>query len=502
MIMKKIIVFFVLSIVLFMVSNDAALGNDWINLSMNCCQFRFNQDTSLVEVYYGITRESDDTLSQNITPGPLLLSITISSDNAVVLKNMWQLQNQTEQNLNSPSHRYLVDVLRFLLVPGTYNFKLIAKDLSSVDLIDSIEVKQVEVKKHESKKLQLSDIQLAQNISAADPVKKDRFTKNRYQVTPNPINLFDKENNQVYYYLELYNLHHVREKFYYLKRTVFDNNGLPLALLPIYSKKKMLHGNDAVEVGMFDVSQFPSGKYYIQLAVLDSAESELITTQNSFFVYNPDVLPPDLASLPVEQQMLSSEIAVLSDNDVETLLEVTRYFLTDEEKRIIAGLETLSAKQVFLYRYWRDHDEQKETPVLESLRTIMNRVRHANQKFRHSTIDGWKSDRGRVLIIYGEPSDIQYYPNRPEFKEFQSWNYDQIENGVSFIFGTTGGFGDLRLIHSTKTGEIHNDFWFDMIKVTEGITGLSELSTRGADTRENLRKTFQRYNLEFPRYLK
>jgi hypothetical protein len=132
---------------------------------------------------------------------------------------------------------------------------------------------------------------------------------------------------------------------------------------------------------------------------------------------------------------------------------------------------------------------------------MLKRVQLTNATFASIKKAGWESDRGRVLIKYGQPSEIQYYPNVAEFKEFQAWSYDNIENGVVFIFGVLGAFGNLQLIHSSKTGELHNDFWFDLLKISEGQTGMQQMED-GLSSRNTLREIFQKNNLEMPRYLK
>ena len=132
---------------------------------------------------------------------------------------------------------------------------------------------------------------------------------------------------------------------------------------------------------------------------------------------------------------------------------------------------------------------------------MIRRVQYSNSNFRHVKKAGWDSDRGRILITYGKPSEIQYYTNVPDFKEFQAWSYDNIESGVVFIFGVIGGFGDLRLLHSTKTGETNNIYWLDLLKVSEGGTGISGMG-HGSEQRQEVKDIFRSLNLEWPRYLK
>jgi len=284
-----------------------------------------------------------------------------------------------------------------------------------------------------------------------------------------------------------------------VKRAVFDVNGLPVPAIPVYIKKKRLRGNDDVEVGMFKMSELSSGKYYVNFTVLDSEKNEISSTNTAFFIHNPDVQVVDRNTLPIDVQMASSEIAMLSQEDLDIMLNATKFLLDDEDIKLINNLDKDKAKRSFLYRFWKERDSNPNTPTLENYREMLKRVQFSTANFSSIKSKGWESDRGRVLIKYGQPSEIQYYANVAEFKEFQAWSYDNIESGVVFIFGVLGAFGNLQLIHSTKTGELHNDFWFDLIKISEGQTGMQQ---DGLSNRSTLREIFQRNNLEMPRYLK
>ncbi|HDP99930.1 MAG TPA: GWxTD domain-containing protein, partial [bacterium] len=306
----------------------------------------------------------------------------------------------------------------------------------------------------------------------------------------------------VYYYIEIYNLQeNFTGQFFSIKRTVLDGSGLPIFAIPSYTKKKRIRMQDDVEVGMFSIGKLPSGRYQLYLAVVDSIENQIASVNTNFYVHNPAVTQIAFENMPIEQQMASSEVALLSAEDLDMFLGATQYLVDSKEKKIIEKLENETAKQLYLYRYWKQHDPLPETRVLESFMEFIERVHYANANFSQIRRIGWKTDRGRIMIKYGKPAEVQYYANVPDFKEFQAWSYDGIEGGVVFIFGVTGGFGDLNLIHSTKTGEVHNEFWLDLLKVTEGRTGISNMAP-GAEDRQAIRNFFRRYNLEWPRYLR
>ncbi len=79
--------------------------------------------------------------------------------------------------------------------------------------------------------------------------------------------------------------------------------------------------------------------------------------------------------------------------------------------------------------------------------------------------EGWKTDRGRVYIMYGEPNEIERYPNQTQTRPYEIWSYYDLEGGVRFVFGDITGFADYQLLHSTKRGELRDQYWERRISV-------------------------------------
>ncbi|HSD62676.1 MAG TPA: GWxTD domain-containing protein, partial [Ignavibacteriaceae bacterium] len=91
------------------------------------------------------------------------------------------------------------------------------------------------------------------------------------------------------------------------------------------------------------------------------------------------------------------------------------------------------------------------------------RVEKANKLYTNIQRKGWKTDRGRVLLLYGDPSEIERYPNQVDTKPYEIWHYNDLEGGVIFIFADLTGFSDYQLVHSTKRGEIQDVDWQNRI---------------------------------------
>lgn len=70
---------------------------------------------------------------------------------------------------------------------------------------------------------------------------------------------------------------------------------------------------------------------------------------------------------------------------------------------------------------------------------------------------GWDSDRGRVLLTYGEPDGIDRYPHQHNRKPYEIWRYSSIN--AEFVFVDVGQTGTYRLVHSTALNEVSAPDW-------------------------------------------
>ncbi|HKK21216.1 MAG TPA: GWxTD domain-containing protein, partial [candidate division Zixibacteria bacterium] len=73
------------------------------------------------------------------------------------------------------------------------------------------------------------------------------------------------------------------------------------------------------------------------------------------------------------------------------------------------------------------------------------RVNIANQNFTHMYRQGWRTDRGRVYIMYGEPDQVDDYPVVPDRHPYQEWHYYRGTKYRKFIFVDVNEDGDYRL---------------------------------------------------------
>ena len=84
-----------------------------------------------------------------------------------------------------------------------------------------------------------------------------------------------------------------------------------------------------------------------------------------------------------------------------------RYLMTTREDESVRQIKSVPELARFITRFWARRDPTPGTFENEYRRTYWGRVIEANQKFRDSTVPGWKTDRGKVYVLLGAPDDTQ-----------------------------------------------------------------------------------------------
>src|SRR6267154_863959 len=136
------------------------------------------------------------------------------------------------------------------------------------------------------------------------------------------------------------------------------------------------------------------------------------------------------------------------------------YIITDEERKAFKKLETDDERERFIEEFWRRRDPDPDTDENEYREEYYERIAYANEHFA-SGIPGWKSDRGRIWIMYGKPDERETHPmggnyDRPSYEgggststyPFETWFYRYIAgvgSGVEIEFVDPTGSGEYRI---------------------------------------------------------
>ena len=139
--------------------------------------------------------------------------------------------------------------------------------------------------------------------------------------------------------------------------------------------------------------------------------------------------------------------------------EEVPYIITNEEKAAFKKLTTDDEREQFIEGFWDRRNPNPGSPENEFKEEYYRRIAYANEHYA-SGIPGWKTDRGRIYIMYGPADEIDDHSSggtyiRPTEEgggetstyPFEQWRYRYIDGiGTNII---------LEFVDPTMTGEFH-----------------------------------------------
>src|SRR5712692_78773 len=167
------------------------------------------------------------------------------------------------------------------------------------------------------------------------------------------------------------------------------------------------------------------------------------------------------------------------------LEEEVGYIITDEERTAFLRLTNNEEREQFIEQFWLRRDPTPDTVENEFKEEHYRRIAYANERFA-SGIPGWRTDRGRIYIIWGPADEVESHPsggtyNRPPEEgggttstyPFEKWRYRYLEGIGNDVI--------LEFVDPTGTGEYHltmDPSEKDALLHVPGA-GLSELEAMG-----------------------
>ena len=115
------------------------------------------------------------------------------------------------------------------------------------------------------------------------------------------------------------------------------------------------------------------------------------------------------------------------------------YIITDEERTAFKQLSNDEERDAFIEAFWQRRDPTPDTEENEYKEEHYARIAYANEHFA-AGVPGWKTDRGRIYIMYGKPDEIESHPSGGTYERpieegggetstfpFEDWRYRYLE---------------------------------------------------------------------------
>ncbi len=297
------------------------------------------------------------------------------------------------------------------LVPGKYELILQVKDLESKK-IDAFK-HSIIVRDFENDTLALSDVMFVSRMT---------IDGTRRNIVPNLSGMISKEQTSFYLFFEIYNHTQCDSvqlicKFMNTKHEIVAQR----------TKNEKLTGKQTQIIWQIDTLAVDPDKYLLLVEAKGKSKAD---SGKSFFASVSRICIIRMKDMP------------LTITNIDKAVDQLRYIAKGDEIDYIKEAATPDEKQKRFLEFWSKHNPNPKAPHNQLMEEYYSRVEYANKNYKNF-IEGWKTDRGIILIQFGPPQNIERHPFESDYKPYEIWYY--YEQNREFIFVDETGFGDYRL---------------------------------------------------------
>src|SRR6202171_1414385 len=142
------------------------------------------------------------------------------------------------------------------------------------------------------------------------------------------------------------------------------------------------------------------------------------------------------------------------------LTEDVTYIISPDERNAFLPLDTNEEREQFIEQFWLRRSSNPDLPENDFKEEHYRRIAYANEHYA-SGIPGWKTDRGRMYIMWGPADEVESHPTGGTYDRpmeegggstttypWETWRYRYMEGigeNVIWEFVDPSGSGEFRL---------------------------------------------------------
>src|SRR5246500_4139862 len=142
------------------------------------------------------------------------------------------------------------------------------------------------------------------------------------------------------------------------------------------------------------------------------------------------------------------------------LSEDVTYIISPDERNAFLQLDTNEEREQFIEQFWLRRSSNPDLPENDFKEEHYRRIAYANEHFA-SGIPGWRTDRGRIYIIWGPADEVDSHPTGGTYDRpmdegggstttypWEKWRYrylEGIQENVELEFVDPSGSGEYHL---------------------------------------------------------
>jgi GWxTD domain-containing protein len=145
----------------------------------------------------------------------------------------------------------------------------------------------------------------------------------------------------------------------------------------------------------------------------------LLASAFSLFIVLPSIFAQqgaDPAAAPTPQKLtketkkkMKRTLKELDGSYRQWLSEDVTYIISPDERNAFLQLDTNEEREQFIEQFWLRRSSNPDLPENDFKEEHYRRIAYANEHFA-SGIPGWKTDRGRMYIMWGPADEVESHP--------------------------------------------------------------------------------------------
>lgn len=427
------------------------------SLSSRSCAFYSPEAGPYIETYFNIHGEGIryEKQSSGRYLGKVQVTLIIQQGAEVVDYEKYILESPLVNDTSGIKFS-ITDQKRMAAANGAITVELTIEDL--VDPTNKMTVTE-ELLLDFDQQVCISDIQLVDDYKKSR--SEDKFVKNGVEMLPYATNYFPGNRNKLIFYAE--NYLQGAEEDQILFTASLREQGVEEVNPNFWQYEKLDRSPVSPLLKEFDLSNLPTGNYDLVLEIRNK-KNEVMCEKRLFF----QRLNTQAVTTWENISMLETS-GTFADKYNPDQLKAYMQFLKPKadpnELNMIISMEKgdPEMQKKLLYNFWLKRDS---VDPYKSWLSYLLLVKKANDAFGTVSRHGYRTDRGRVMLQYGEPNDILTVKNEPGAYPYETWQYytvgqgTNIQNNIRFIFYEPSIVtNDYILIHSTARGELQDPRW-------------------------------------------
>jgi GWxTD domain-containing protein len=184
-----------------------------------------------------------------------------------------------------------------------------------------------------------------------------------------------------------------------------------------------------------------------------------ITSVSAQQAQDPGTLPTPQKLDKETKRKMKRTLKELDSAYRQWLTEDVTYIISPEERNAFLQLDTNEEREQFIEQFWLRRSSNPDLPENDFKEEHYRRIAYANEHFA-SGIPGWKTDRGRMYIMWGPADEVETHPTGGTYERpmeegggststypFETWRWRYLEGiGENII---------LEFVDPSGSGEYH-----------------------------------------------